>query len=463
MGKADNGLEDEEMTREGAPLFFAIEGKDMTQNQRRLRELRDRQSHERQRMAELSRLESLDDETRAEYDKLESGTPDLERQLRAAERACQHDDKAAEQEAVETGPMSPELRERIELRSRCRVGRIMQWQMQRNASPDGPERELQEHLGLDFNEVPIELWDAPEHRADAPTVSPSAGVGQNLRPIFPKLLARSVANRVMGISMPTVGSGTYATLRLNAGLTASSKAMGAAIESTAATFVSKTTTPHRVSARLSIQLEDKALIGTESFQSRLLSQLSRDLAAKLDDLAINGDPDSVADDPQGVMDQLTNPTDPSAVAKFDDYLALFADAIDGGPMAETMMDVRVLANAEVVQKANKLFRDATNHKGDISAASYLKQHSGGLYGHSRMPATASHIAACIRMRLNAQAMGEGAVTYAECPVWQGIEMIADPYTDSAKATTHWTAHLLFGDILLIQPDAYERVELKVSS
>ena len=40
----------------------------MTEAQKRLRELRDRQSRERQRMAELSREESLTDETRGELD-----------------------------------------------------------------------------------------------------------------------------------------------------------------------------------------------------------------------------------------------------------------------------------------------------------------------------------------------------------------------------------------------------------
>ena len=46
----------------------------MTKAQQQLRELRERQSRERQRMAELSREENLTDETRADLDKIESGT-----------------------------------------------------------------------------------------------------------------------------------------------------------------------------------------------------------------------------------------------------------------------------------------------------------------------------------------------------------------------------------------------------
>ena len=56
----------------------------MTEAQKRLRDLRDRQSRERGRMAELSLIDELGDEHRAELDTIEKGTPDLERQLRAA-------------------------------------------------------------------------------------------------------------------------------------------------------------------------------------------------------------------------------------------------------------------------------------------------------------------------------------------------------------------------------------------
>ena len=60
----------------------------MTAAQKRIRELRERQSRERQRMAELSREAELTAETRAELDRIEAGTPDLERQIRAAVTAA---------------------------------------------------------------------------------------------------------------------------------------------------------------------------------------------------------------------------------------------------------------------------------------------------------------------------------------------------------------------------------------
>ena len=72
----------------------------MTTAQKRLRELRERQSKERQRMAELSIAEELSDEQRSELDTIEHGTPDLERQIRAATVAVEDEEKEAETRAL---------------------------------------------------------------------------------------------------------------------------------------------------------------------------------------------------------------------------------------------------------------------------------------------------------------------------------------------------------------------------
>ena len=73
----------------------------MTQAQKRLRELRERQSKERQRMAELALVDELNEEQRSELDTMERGTPDLERQIRAATVAVEDEEKEAETRALE--------------------------------------------------------------------------------------------------------------------------------------------------------------------------------------------------------------------------------------------------------------------------------------------------------------------------------------------------------------------------
>ncbi len=68
----------------------------MTPAQRKLTDLKQRQSRERQRMAELGIADSLTDETRGELDQIEAGTPDLERQIRAATVAVEAEEQAQE-------------------------------------------------------------------------------------------------------------------------------------------------------------------------------------------------------------------------------------------------------------------------------------------------------------------------------------------------------------------------------
>ena len=76
-------------------LVFKKEGR-VTAAQKRLRELRERQSKERGRMAELGLVDELKDEQRAELDTIEKGTPDLERQIRGATVAVDTESEAAE-------------------------------------------------------------------------------------------------------------------------------------------------------------------------------------------------------------------------------------------------------------------------------------------------------------------------------------------------------------------------------
>ena len=92
----------------------------MTESQKRLRELIDRQSKDRQKAIELSRVDSLTDEQRTELDTIETRAADTERQLRAARLAVEDEDKTKKVETRDEP--DAELRARIELRSRARVG-----------------------------------------------------------------------------------------------------------------------------------------------------------------------------------------------------------------------------------------------------------------------------------------------------------------------------------------------------
>ena len=431
----------------------------MSPAQRKLKELRERQSRERQRMAELGLADSLTDETRSELDAIEAGTPDLERQIRAATLAVEAEE-AEQRQAAGAGEPDSERRERIELRSRASLGRYLAAALA-GRLPSGAEAELAQAAGVRDGAIPIELFDVPpERRADVVTPSGST-VGVNLDPIYPSIYARSVLPR-LGVAMPRVGSGSYSTLTISTNLTAGAKAAGTAQESTAAAFTATTTTPHRVSARLSLRIEDIASIGTGNFESALRQNLMLALSDRLDQLGLTGDPATDAAEPTGLFTRLTDPADEGDAIDFNSFVGLAADAIDGGPWSEGLQDVVLLVNPETQRLAERTFQTADSYQGETSAATYLRKNSGGFFSSRRMPATASSIAPVIRCRMATKGLeGVNAVRLATCPVWAEIG-IDDIYSGSASGTRHFTLHSLIGDVVIQQSAAYDRVDIKLA-
>ena len=432
----------------------------MTDAQKTLRDLRDRQSRERQRMAELSR-ESLGDETRAELDTIEAGTPDLERQIRAAGVAIEQEE--TEQRKATTTGDDPEMRERIELRGRASLtGYLLAAARGRLVS--GAEAELQAAAGVEG--IPLELWDIPlEQRAvaDAPGT-----VGVNLDPIRPAVFANSIAPR-LGIEMPRVMSGTYATATISTSQSAAALAKSGVAAGVAGAFTVTTATPKRISARLELTLEDIAAVGAENFESILRENLALAISDELDDQAINGN--GTAPDLTGIFEAITpNPADPAAgVADFDDFVAAFAGGIDG-LWANTVKEVAIVSGVDTYKLSAQTFRDRiidTGNRGGVSLgdesfADYAMSKYAGWWTNKRMPAKVTHIQQAILYRKGRSMMGgAGAMRTAVCPHWGEIG-IDDIYSGSAKGERYFTLHVLLGDVILVQPDAYDQVAFRVS-
>ena len=414
-----------------------------------------RLSQVRQRLNEIAGLEgeAMTPEIRAESEALETEYGDLERRHRAALIG------EPETETRQREEPDAEHRERIELRERATLTGYLLAAAQ-GRMPHGAELELQQAAGV--NGIPVELFDVRqrETRADAPTGSPST-VGVNVDPIRPLIYARAVIPR-MGVAMPRVVSGTYATMTITAGLSAGAMAAGAVRESTAATLTPKTTTPHRVSARLSIRIEDVATVGVGNFESSLRQNLTLVMSDELDKLGLTGN--NTAPNPQGLLPQLTDPTDPTDVVDWPAFVSAVAGGIDGGPWAETMTAVMLLVNPETMRKAETTFQAPTTSgaNGEVSAAAYLRANSAGFFSSRRMPATATNIAQAIRYRRGAMGLdGVNAMRTAVCPMWNEVS-IDDIYSDSASGIRHFTLHNLIGDVLIEQTDAYERVDLKLA-
>ena len=329
---------------------------------------------------------------------------DLERRYRAAVIA----EGEAETRALDTEP-DRKMRERIALREKAQLTNYITAAI-RGRRAAGVEAELQAAAGIGDG-IPIELWDAPqrETRADAATGAPGT-VGVNLDRIRPQVFANSIASR-LGIEMPRVASGTYASATITTALTAGAKAKGGAAESTAAAFTVTTATPKRISARLGVRIEDVAAVGQANFEAILRENLSLVLADELDKQGINGD--GQAPNITGILKRLTDPTAPTSVADFHAFVAAFADAVDG-LWAGTAKDVGIVCGPATYRLSAKAFRDRvidTGNRGgeslgDEAFSDYVMRQYGGWWTNKRMPDAASNVQQAILYR-KGQPPGDG--------------------------------------------------------
>ena len=284
-------------------------------------------------------------------------------------------------------------------------------------------------------------------------------VGVNLDRIRPAVFANSIAMR-LGIEMPRVMSGTYASATISTSLTATAEAKGGRADATAAAFTVTSVTPKRISARLAIAIEDIAAVGQQNFESILRENLSLVLSDQLDDQVINGN--GSAPNLTGVFQRLTDPGAPTAVADFDAYASAHAGGVDG-LWSNTIKDVSIVVGPTTYQHASRTFQTATNYKGELSAAAYAMTNAGGLWTNERMPDAASNVQQAILYRKGRSMMngGAGAMRTAVCPHWNEVS-IDDIYSGSATGERFFTMHVLLGDVILVQPAAYAQISFKVA-
>ena len=442
----------------------------MTDAQKRLRDLKDRQSRERGRMAELAMLDSLDDEQRAELDKIEKGTPDLERLIRAATTAVEEEDRAAKDAGAKTADktVDPDEKERLELRGRASVGRYLAAAL-KGRMVDGAEAELCAAAGVETGQIPMELWQYPteEQRIEDRAITPAPGtVGLNLDVLRPAVFAPSIAPKLM-LDMPVVGTGTYATGTLTTSATADAVQKSAAVPATAAGFTVQTTTAHRIGAGLDLTLEDLAAVGQDNFESVLRQHVALVLADEIDDQLINGNGSTSGTDNNltGFFQRLADPTDPTAVATFDTFVEAFAGGIDG--LWATMMgEVAIVAGVDTYKLSAQTFRDPSTGtaggRGAINFADYAKAHTAGWWTNKRMPDPDGDDHQQAILCRKGRSMSPSPMRTAVCPVWYGSISIDDIYTGARKGERYFTLSVLLGDVILVQPDAYAQVAFQTA-
>ena len=435
----------------------------MSPAQKRLRELRDRQSQERQKMAELALASELSEEQRSDLDTIEAGTPDLERQLRAAAIAVDEEDRQATIETANAAP-DAEMRERIELRGRCNVGRFLAAALN-GRTPDGAERELGEAAGLEPGQIPFELWQPPQEQRQTEdrAITPAPGtVGANLDLLRPFVFAPSVVSRLM-VDMPQISSGTFASGTINSAATSDAVGKGDDVPETAAGFSVTTSTPHRVGASLNLSLEDIAAVGQANFESLLREHISLAVSDELDSQMLNGD--GMNDDIIGFFERLSNPTAaPAAVTDFDAFAAAHAEGIDG-LWANTLKEVQIVCGPTTMSLAARTFQTATNYKGEMSAAAYAMENTGGLSTNKRMPDAATFLTIDnVQMAIlcrKGRSMMPNPVRTAVCGSY-GYFTVDDIYSGARAGQRRFVINTLITDLIVVQPAAYSQIAYRVA-
>ena len=425
-----------------------------------------RRSKVRERLGEIGKLsgDAYTDEIQSEERALQDEYTGLEQRHRTAIIA---EDQDLEQRRAEAGDVDAEQRERVELRSKASLTNYL-LAAARGRLVDGAEAELCAAAGV--GGIPLELWDtsAPEQRSGAEqrTVSPAPStVGVNLDAIRPAVFANSIAPR-LGIEMPRVQSGTFASATISTSTTAGARAKSADAPATAAAMTVTTATPKRVSARLELTLEDVAAVGQANFESSLRQNLSLALSDELDNQAINGN--GTAPNLRGMFAALTDPTAaPTAVADFDEFVGAFASGIDG-LWANTVADVAIVAGVETYKRSAQTFRDiSTADLGDVAFSDYAMSKYGGWWTNKRMPAPATFMGTdnvqqgVLYRKGRSMAGGSMGMRTAVCPHW-GEVSIDDVYSGSIKAERYFTMHVLLGDVIVVQPDAYAQVAFRTA-
>ena len=307
---------------------------------------------------------------------------------------------------------------------------------------DGAEHELQAALQVTEEQMPIDMLLPPEseeqQRADAATsVAATARDFGRQATILDRVFTRTVAAR-LGVRMAMVPPGESNYPVMLTGTTAAMRNIGTMQDAVAATFQGFSLSPIRLHARYLFENVDQFRL--RGYEEQLRADIRAVMSDAMDEQIINGD--GTAPEVSGFLHELTAPADPGAVTTWSQYYSAFSDKIDG-INAYMISDVIALLGSQTFSYGETLFRTgATDNGPRASAADYVRSRLGGYTVSSRIPAAVSNIQTNI-LALTSYP-GENAV----CPMWRGISLLRDPYSNSQadrtvlSVTAYWNFRII---------------------
>ena len=363
-------------------------------------------------------MAELTEETRAELDTLRTEYTDTERRMAAL--------KISEPDRTPIESRTSEGTEYRSMLERANVGNVYDALLNHRAV-SGAEAELQQHLGLAGNQIPLDLLRSGgrgggglETRAVTPG---AANVGQTEMPVVPYVFPQSAA-AFLGVDMPTVGVGEAVYPVLTATLSVEALAENAAGTETTGAFSSDVLVPSRLQASFFYSREDRARMSM--LDSALRQNLSDGLADGLDDAILTGT--------NGLFTATNLPdNDVAAADTFDTYLSNLVWKQVEGRYAAMASDLRIVCGSGTFADLGSTYR---NNSVDRSALDRLMELTGGVMVSAHVPAVDSN------NRLDAVIMRGMSMT-AVAPMWEGVTIIPDEVTKAANGQIVITAVMLY--------------------
>ena len=396
----------------------------MTKKQKLLLE----QSEKRQKINDLLALDELTDEQRSELDALTQRMQEMEPELRAAIVV-----EGEEEQRTRDLFDDPESRELARLESRASLGGIFSAAIEHRQT-DGETAELQQHLALSANQIPLALLREPvETRAVTPA---PANVGQTQSAIIPGVFPRSVA-AFLDVDMPTVGVGEAVFPVLATNATVHAPGEGASAADTTGSFTADVLSPARLQAAFFYSREDRArFVGMDE---ALRMNLADALSDALDRQVVSGT--------NGLLTgtNLANHA-VNAVTTYGTYRSgLVYDRIDG-TYAAMASDIRVVMGSATYGHA------ASQYRGNATpdnALDVLERDTSGVRVSAHVPAASSNKQNAVVRR--------GSRRDMVAPVWEGVTLIPDEVTKASTGEIVVTAVMLHA-VKILRPAGFYKQE-----
>ena len=275
----------------------------------------------------------------------------------------------------------------------------------RNLAGGAVMAELQAHRGLPGHLLPLDV--VMEHRAAITGLSGSPAQAQAFAPyVFPSRVAQ-----FMGWGFPRVAYGTPSYPVVTTPVQLSTPGEGNDAAETTGVIAADALTPQRTQGSLRYSREDAARFA--GLGDAVRAHVSAAYASAVDQRCLT-------DTTSGLL-SISEPIDPASETGFDDYIGTL---IPDGQYSAVPGDVRMIIGAMTAAHAVAEYK--TNNS-PISAYRSMLDLVGndGLRVAHGIPAPSANDQAAF-------SVGIVGGPHALAPLWDGLEVLVDPYTSSVK-------------------------------